>query len=519
MADGITAALEEMTKHEETGPGSGPGEDAGGAVISLIDGVASRFGAWVEAIEESAARLDEALPLGSASHQEVAEIRMAVGQGSRFVWQLRELSRRASASASGVEDPGSADGAELRPAIIRSGLETLCGHRVDEGVPADSAFRISELGEIAGGLAHRFNNLLTVVKGNTELLLFDVAEGDPAHPPLVELGEIVESAGRMTLRLLGFGCRRLMQPVEVDLAAGVRRAREDLEDSGDSPALEWSVPADALPVVIDPAALEQLLADLLEHAVTRAGGPDGRVSVEVERVVLSEAVELGGGALGAGGYTVVRVSDSGAPLDDAQLRRIFQPFQVDGAGDGLVLASVLGIVRQSGGGVEVESTTDHGLRVSLYLPDATSAPRGRAPRTGLVGMPSAGATILVVDDNEQIRRWLHRLLDRWGYQVVEAEHGRAAVDAAADPAQAVDLMITDVVMPVMSGPDAYRKIAESRPDLPVLFMSGFSENTLSIHRLGRGRDAILPKPVTPVELARKLGEVWNDDAAESRGTK
>ncbi len=482
------------------------------AITRLAAGAADAFGRFLDVVEEHALHVDALLAPGSAVRQEVAEIRMACGQGIRFVSQLREVAGRAA-------------GGEMAVAELDESLARLCGSRRTEGAADERMTERSEeellllsLGEHAGALAHRFNNLLTVVKGNTELMLGDLPLDHPARDPLTALDGAVDEAGRLTLRLSGFGCRRILQPQPVDLRE-LPALLPQSQPSAAPPVVEWVLPDGATEVLADRVALAALVGELVSNARALGEAIAIRVVVGVEK--------LGVGAessphpdLPPGEYAVIRVIDDGGGFAPGALGRRFQPFAISGgSGGGLGLANAYGLARQMGGALWVESTPGSGSEVRVRLPliAELQAPTPSRARPGL--LPDRELTVLVVDDSEAVRSILRKLLGRWGYRVMEAEDGRHAAEVAASHSGPIDLIITDVVMPYLSGPEAYRRIARKRPDVRVIFMSGYSDNTLSTHRLAADGQAILAKPITAVDLARRVAGLWSTDEAREQQSR
>jgi two-component system, cell cycle sensor histidine kinase and response regulator CckA len=488
---------------------------AADALERLTRGVAQVIGSCVEAVDEAAVRVDDLLPPGSSCRQEVAEIRMATGQGNRFVWQLRELGDElARAGTECATDHRS--GEEALAETVRRAEEKLTslsgtsrareangGERSGD----DPHCELEWVGHFAGGLAHRFNNLLTVIKGNNELLLMDIEESSPARELLDDIGRAVAVAGADALRMLGFGGRRLLQPRPVELVQHLRACCSEIRRKAPEAGLVWRLPEDPVQVCTDPAVLDDLLAELIDNAA-HASAPGAAVTVSLElRSLQQECTVMGSQRLEPGAYAHLRVEDAGEGMDPGAVELALRPFHSTRPGRlGLGLPTVYGVMRQVNGAIAIQSSPGRGTAVELILP-ALQADTVEADRRVRPAFLPERATVLVVDDSEGVRRWLLKLLQRWGYAVLEARDGAEAVELAEAHAGDIDLMISDVVMPRLSGPEAFRRIGENRPEMRVLFVSGFGENTLSTHRL-RERSAVMLKPVTPVELARRLGDLW-----------
>ena len=378
------------------------------------------------------------------------------------------------------------------------------------------AQKMEAVGLLAGGVAHDFNNLLTVIKGFTALLQLTLEDRGEAAEYLVEIDKAADRAAALTSQLLAFSRRQLLRPEALDLNARVRdlerMLRLLLREDGQllldlNPALDE--------VLADPGQIEQVILNLVVNARDAIRGrDDGSVTISTNNAELRDEFKRWGVQEAPGSYVRLDVADNGIGMDRATQTRIFDPFfttKAPGQGTGLGLATVYGIVKQSGGYVWVESTPGGGSTFSIYLPRANN----RSRTSGFVPVAVAGGTerILLVDDDDAVRRVAHRALELHGYAVTAAADGASALDLF-DAAE-FDLLLTDVMMPGMLGPTVAQELRRHAPQLPVLFMSGHSAE------IARGglldpSTPFLAKPFTPAQLALKVREVL-DLAVRDKG--
>jgi PAS domain S-box-containing protein len=360
------------------------------------------------------------------------------------------------------------------------------------------AQKLEAVGRLAGGIAHDFNNVLTAISGYAEFLLARLPVGDPRRPDAEEIVHAADRAAGLTRQLLAFSRRQVLQPRELDLnevVGGLERLLRRV--AGDDIELTVDLGEDVVPVRADPGQIEQVILNLAMNARDAISGP-GRLEVTTRAVTFPEgepSLELP-----AGRYTTLRVADTGHGIDDDVRPHLFEPFfttKEQGKGTGLGLASVYGTVKQSGGTVDVESEAGKGAAFTVYLPEATGEPQLADPDEP---PPEAhGETILLVEDHELFRGLVREVLARAGYRVLEADSGQAAL-RLLDEAGPVELLLTDVVMPGLTGVELARLARERLPDLPVLYISGYAGE----HELAAEAAATSPfigKPFLPESLA------------------
>ena len=380
--------------------------------------------------------------------------------------------------------------------------------------------KMEAIGQLAGGVAHDFNNLLTAILGYCNLLLEETPADSPQRPDLEEIRSAGERAASLTRQLLAFSRRQMLQPRVVNINELIRQLEKLLrrlisEDVELDTALAASLPS----VRVDPASFEQILINLVVNA-RDAMPTGGRLTIETADAELGAV--LAGGldhiAVVAGRYVLIMVTDTGHGMDAATQARIFEPFfttKEQGKGTGLGLATVYGIVKQSGGYVFVESEPARGTVFKVYLPvveSAAVAPDEQARRSSQQHRGSE--TVLLVEDEDAVRALAREVLRRHGYAVLEARHGVDALSVVERHADPIDLMITDVVMPHMSGRDLAERLSAARPAMKVLFMSGYTDHAV-VHRDLTPGTAFLQKPFTPDVFARKVRQVLDEQAARS----
>jgi two-component system cell cycle sensor histidine kinase/response regulator CckA len=371
------------------------------------------------------------------------------------------------------------------------------------------------IGQLAGGVAHDFNNLLTAILGYCSLMLDEIPAEDPLRPDLVEIQSAGERAAALTRQLLAFSRRQMLQPQVIDINTLVRQLEKLLRRLiSEDVELVTALAADVPPVRVDPASIEQILVNLAVNA-RDAMPTGGRITIETASVDLDDTYAFTHAAMTPGRYVMLAVGDTGAGMDAATASRVFEPFfttKEQGKGSGLGLATVYGMVKQSGGYIWVYSEPGHGTVFKVYLPPAESRTSLQTVEFERRNVTKPGwETVLLVEDEDAVRALAREVLRRHGYVVLEARHGVDALRVAERHTDDIHLLVTDVVMPHMSGREAAERLTTTRPEMKVLFMSGYTDHAVMHRHLTPGA-AFLQKPFTPETFARKVRQVL--DAGE-----
>ena len=375
------------------------------------------------------------------------------------------------------------------------------------------AQKMEAVGRLAGGIAHDFNNLLTAIIGTTALVLEDLGLDARARLDIQEIEKAAKRAAGLTRQLLIFSRQQVLEPRALDLNALVANLEKMLQRLIGEDIELLTKPAASLGAVrADPGQLEQAIVNLVVNA--RDAMPQGgRLTIETAEVELDRSYVTGHVPTLPGRYVLLAISDTGVGMDGATKARLFEPFfttKEPGRGTGLGLATVYGIVKQSGGYIWAYSELGHGTTFKIYLPRV--AERAEAPESP-TGMPTparGSETVLVVEDQEEVRKLTQRVLEARGYAVLAAANGAEALEIVDRHATPIHLMITDVVMPGMNGREVAQLACAKRSDLKVLFVSGYTGEAVLQNRLLEPGVAFLQKPFTPDVLARKTREVLDD---------
>jgi PAS domain S-box-containing protein len=371
------------------------------------------------------------------------------------------------------------------------------------------ARKMEALGQLAGGVAHDFNNLLGVIRGHGELLAAQLGDVDPRREQVEEILGASERAAKLTRQLLAFGRRQVLEPRVVDLNAVVAEVEKLVRRLvGETVEVIVSPGANLGRVRVDPTQIDQVLLNLAANA--RDAMPQGgRLTVETSNVEVGEAESRTRVGAQPGQFVRLRVRDAGIGMDEATRSRIFEPFFTTkgvGQGTGLGLATVYGIVKQSGGYVWVDSAPGKGSSFEIHLPrvEEELEPRAPAPRPPAIRTP---ARILLVEDEASLRDIAKEMLEASGYTVVAAANGAEALALAEHHATGpIRLLLTDVVMPGMSGPALARQIRVRWPDVDVVYMSGYSHEAVEKEGLLEPETRLLAKPFSLDSLVRSVEE-------------
>ncbi len=375
------------------------------------------------------------------------------------------------------------------------------------------AQKMEAVGRLAGGIAHDFNNLLTAIIGTTALVLEDLGLESRARLDIQEIEKAAKRAAGLTRQLLIFSRQQVLEPRALDLNALVGNLEKMLHRLiGEDVELRTKPAARLGAVRADPGQLEQAIVNLVVNA-RDAMPKGGRLTIETADVELDRSYVAGHVPTQPGAYVLLAVSDTGVGMDGATKARLFEPFfttKEPGRGTGLGLATVYGIVKQSGGYVWAYSELGHGTTFKIYLPRVAETAEAPESTTSPPTPVGGSETVLVVEDQEEVRKLTKRVLEARGYTVLAARNGAEALEIVAQHVNQIHLMITDVVMPGMNGREVARLACARRSDLKVLYVSGYTGEAVLQHRLLEPGVAFLQKPFTPDVLARKTREVLDN---------
>ena len=376
--------------------------------------------------------------------------------------------------------------------------------------------KMEAVGRLAGGVAHDFNNMLTAIKSYSQLLLQDVAADDARHKDIQEIDLAADRAARLTRQLLAFSRQQMLQPRVLDVNQTVSELEKMLQrlllkDITLSTRLAPELHA----VRADAGQLEQVIVNLVVNA--RDAMPDGgRLTVRTQNVAIDAASAREGWSFEVhpGAYVLISVTDTGLGMDEATKSRIFEPFFTTKdrhKGTGLGLSTVYGIVKQSGGYIRVISAPGQGSTFEVFLPvaDGAASPAGQPQRPQTSG---GSETVLVVEDDDGIRAVIKRILERAGHRVLEATNGAEALRICDASGDSVDLVLSDIAMPEMQGPDLARRIRELHPRMAMLLMSGYAESASQQEGFLTDGVEFLGKPFSPDALTRKIRHILDGAA-------
>lgn len=381
------------------------------------------------------------------------------------------------------------------------------------------AQKMEAVGRLAGGIAHDFNNLLMVIQGYADLMTERLAEGDPLRRNAEQIQTASQRATSLTRQLLAFSRKQMLAPkvlnvqsVVVDMEKILRRLiGEDIQ-------LETSSVPDLGLIKADRSQIEQVIMNLAVNA--RDAMPEGgRLTIETANVELDKAAAHPPAVLSPGKYVMLAVTDNGCGMDAETQAHIFEPFfttKEKGKGTGLGLATVYGIVKQSGGYVWVYTEPGRGTSFKVYLPriEDEQTARGRDGKSDAQELPRGSETVLLVEDEKGVRELAREYLELTGYTVIAAEDGHTALELAAMHVGPIQLLMTDVVMPGISGRELAGRVKTIRPEIKVLFMSGYTDQAVVHHGILDTDAALLQKPFTMAALAAKLREILSTEMVQ-----
>ncbi|MEW6364583.1 MAG: GAF domain-containing protein [Acidobacteriota bacterium] len=370
--------------------------------------------------------------------------------------------------------------------------------------------KLEAVGRLAGGIAHDFNNLLTVIDGYSQLALSELREGDPLMEDLRQISTASNRASDLTRGLLAFSRRQVLELKVLDLNRLIQGLEKMLRRMiGEDVELFIHPGEDLGRIRTDPGQMEQVIFNLAVNS--RDAMPSGgKLILETENVCLDEEYAHNHLSVVPGHYVRLSVSDTGCGMTPEVRNRVFEPFfttKEKGKGTGLGLSTVYGIVKQSGGNIWVYSEPGRGTTFKIYLPRVDEPVQELEEKWYPEAIPRGRETVLVVEDEEVVRRLAVEILKRQGYEVLEARNGGEAFLVCEQQQEAIDLILTDVVMPKMSGPDLVDRLRHIRQDFKVLYMSGYADEAVVYHGVREGEMSFIQKPFSLESLSRRVRDV------------
>jgi two-component system, cell cycle sensor histidine kinase and response regulator CckA len=377
--------------------------------------------------------------------------------------------------------------------------------------------KMEAVGRLAGGVAHDFNNLLTVISGYGHMLMRGLPQDEALHSCVEEVLKASNRAASLTNQLLAFSRRQVIQPKALDLNVLVANMDRMLRRViGEHIELETVLSPGLGGVKADAGQLEQVIMNLAVNA-RDAMHKGGKLSIRTSNVDVNH-LSHGRADVRAGSYVRLTIADTGKGMDAEMMVHLFEPFYTSketGKGTGLGLSTVYGIVKQSAGEIVVESRVGHGSTFDIYLPRTEAVGESASSAVGVDQIRAGSETVLLVEDEVGVRQLVCEMLQRLGYTTLEASSGQEALNVFNRHLGTIDLLITDVIMPQMSGRELAQRLKATHPELKVLYISGYTDDMLAHHGVLESNVYLLPKPFAPDALARKLRELLDTPATRS----
>ena len=415
------------------------------------------------------------------------------------------------------------DGSEFDERVTLSPVHDASGNVVNylavrrdisREIAAEAEMRQSQkmeaAGMLAGGVAHDFNNILQIIMGYAQILIRRLAPDDPIRGDLEAINRATRRGAGLARQLLAFSRKQLLQPRHLNLNPIVSDMQRMLRRLiGEDIELVACLAPDLHPVLADPGQVEQVLLNLAVNA--RDAMPDGgRLYMETKNAIVPTPVPVNLSDLSPGDYACIVVSDTGHGMNPDIALRVFEPFfttKEAGKGTGLGLSTVYGIVRQSGGAVLVDTCPGGGATFTIYLPRAEAPPPDHQSDGAGASATVGSETILLVEDEEEVRQLVAAMLEGLGYTILQARTGLDGLRVAETYTRPIHLVLADVVMPEMNGPHMVRQILVSHPEARVIYMSGYTDSGAVRQVLSEPDSVLLQKPVSPGVLARRIREM------------
>jgi PAS domain S-box-containing protein len=378
--------------------------------------------------------------------------------------------------------------------------------------------KMEAVGRLAGGVAHDFNNLLTVINGYGHMMLDSLPPDDRLYTHAEQIVKAGNQAAALTTQLLAFSRRQMIQPKPVDLNRLITNLEKMLRRVvGEDVALYTLLSSDLASINADTNQMEQVLINLVANA--RDAMPrGGALTIATKNITLDQSLSCEGSEIPAGAYVEMAVSDTGEGMDADTRSHLFEPFfttKERGKGTGLGLSSVYGSVRQNGGGIVVWSERGSGATFRIYLPQLCGPATNDKPEPAPAAITCGNETILLVEDEVPLRHMLEETLSQAGYRVLEASDGTDAIRKWEKHAASIDLLLTDVVMPLVNGRQLARRLTSVAPQMRVIYMSGYADDVIAYHGILDAATTLVQKPFSPSALLHKLREVLDAGKPQS----
>jgi two-component system, cell cycle sensor histidine kinase and response regulator CckA len=377
--------------------------------------------------------------------------------------------------------------------------------------------KMEAVGQLAGGVAHDFNNLLTVISGYSNMLLLDLVPGSTQYESVEEISKASDRAAVLTQQLLAFSRHQVIQPKRFDVNQRVLETHRILKRLiGEDIQLELALGEGIGQIMADPGQIDQVIINLVVNA--RDAMPNGgRLLIETAPLDVAEAYAASHFEVSPGPHIMLAITDSGTGMTPDVQSHIFEPFfttKPAGRGTGLGLATVYGIVKQANGAIFVYSEPGLGTTFKIVIPVAADGQIEEVEVVPHLATHGGVETVLVVEDEESVRKFVRKILEKIGYLVIEAVDGADALKVIDEHGQKIDLVLTDVVMPKVGGPELIGRLREIHPGSRVLYMSGYTDRTVPLERDSGA--AFIQKPFTPSQLGQKLKEVFSAEQSKNR---
>jgi PAS domain S-box-containing protein len=371
------------------------------------------------------------------------------------------------------------------------------------------AQKMEAIGLLAGGIAHDFNNLLTAINGYAELVMSKLVKDDPLQDMVEKILQSGQRAAALTGQLLTFSRKRLVEPEILDINQVITHIGTMLKRIiGEHIKIDTALGAGLWPIQADRSQIEQVIINLAVNS--RDAMPDGgKLSISTQNVTLDQGLSESRFHLAQGDYVVIEVGDTGIGMSQEIIDHLFEPFfttKEAGKGTGLGLASVYGIVKQARGGITISSQPEQGTVFRIYFPRSRSVPMEQSVTVEGEAHSASGETILLVEDDKNVREMVRQMLLSLGYTLLEADNGPEALQLAATYAGPIHLLLTDVIMPGMSGRILATQLIRSRPEVKVLFMSGYTGEEVLRHGIQSEQRSFLKKPFKVAALKKAIRE-------------